>query len=139
MSPVLRSPARTLVSALFTVAATSAAFAGCRSPDSAGDRVAASTTVSAPPRVSGAEARQLVKDGALLLDVRTEEEFVDGHIEGARNVPVAGLRAAMAQLPRDRPLVVYCAVGSRSAMAAEILHTAGYDVRNLGPMAAWGR
>lgn len=94
---------------------------------------------SAPPQVGGAEAKQIVAAGGLLLDVRTEEEFADGHIEGARNIPVHQLRAALGTLPRDKPIVVYCAVGSRSAVAAATLHAAGFQVKNLGGMSNWNR
>ena len=59
--------------------------------------------------------------------------------EGARNIPVDRVRGEMANLPRDKPTVVYCAVGSRSAMASRLLEGAGCDVRNLGAMAAWSR
>ena len=90
------------------------------------------------PRVDGAEAHKLVQAGALLVDVRTEEEFADRHIEGARNIPVDRIEASLASLPRDRPVVVYCAAGGRAARAATLLQSAGVDVRNLGAMAAWG-
>lgn len=87
--------------------------------------------------VGSAEAHQLVAQGAVLVDVRTPEEFSGGHLDGARNVPVGELSARMGELPRDKTLVVYCHSGARSARAASMLREAGYRVRNLGPMSAW--
>lgn len=92
---------------------------------------------SGEARVASAEARQLVRDGALLLDVRTPEEFSDRHVEGARNIPVDELPQRLGELPRDRVVVVYCHSGARSARAAGVLRGAGYRVRDLGPMRAW--
>lgn len=91
------------------------------------------------PRVGGAEAKRLVAAGATLVDVRSPEEFADGHINGARNLPVGELRSTMTSLPKDRPVVVYCAVGARATTAAAILAAAGYDVHNLGAMASWDK
>lgn len=92
-----------------------------------------------PSTVTGADARRMVAAGATLLDVRTPDEFRDGHLEGARNIPVAELDGRIGEVPRGRPVVVYCASGSRSARATSVLRGAGYDARNLGPMDAWGR
>ncbi len=93
--------------------------------------------LSGRARVPGAEARQLVERGATLLDVRTPAEWSSGHLEGATLVPVSELGARMSEVPRDRPVVVYCRSGARSAQAAAMLAAAGYDVHDLGPMSAW--
>ncbi len=90
--------------------------------------------------VSPAEARRLVAEGgARLLDVRTEGEFAAGHLEGALNVPVHELPASLKKVgPKDRPVVVYCASGARSAVAARLLRANGWkSVRNLGAMSRW--
>lgn len=89
--------------------------------------------------VSGAEARQLVQDGARLVDVRTPAEFAAGHIDGAVNIPVQQLDARLHELqPKDRPLVVYCRSGHRSGNAARLLKSAGFPaVHDLGPMSRW--
>ncbi len=91
----------------------------------------------APVYVNGAEAKALVEAGAVLLDVRTKDEFDEHHLPGARNLPVSDLRGQLATLPKDKPIVVYCAVGSRSKAAANMLAAAGYDARNLGAMGNW--
>lgn len=87
--------------------------------------------------VDSAEAHRLVEQGATLLDVRTEGEFAGGHLPGAVLVPVAELASRMSEVPRDRPVVVYCQSGGRSARAAEMLAAAGYDVHDLGGIASW--
>ena len=80
-----------------------------------------------------------VAAGALLLDVRTPEEFAEGHVKGAVNIPVQSLRARLDEAGRkDRPVVVYCRSGRRSALAASILKDAGFEqVIDVGPMPAW--
>jgi phage shock protein E len=95
----------------------------------------------ANPTVPGEKARQLVDRGALLLDVRTSDEFSAEHIAGARNVPLGELRARFEQLgPKGRAIVVYCRSGRRSAEAARMLKRAGFTaVTDLGPMNAWQR
>lgn len=107
---------------------------------------ACSTAPSAPPvapgpgrvtRVDGEAARAAVAAGALLLDVRTPAEFAQGHIEGARNVPLDQLDQQVAMLPREVPVVVYCASGRRSDAAARRLATAGFDARDLGGIGRW--
>lgn len=77
--------------------------------------------------VSGAEARRLIEAGARLVDVRTPEEFAAGHLPGAINLPVQELERRMVELePQERPVVVYCRSGSRSADAARLLQSAGH-------------
>ena len=91
-------------------------------------------------RVRAKEAKRLVADGASLVDVRTAQEFARGHLDGARNIPVHEIGArAKKEIPRGKPVVVYCASGMRSAAAASVLRRAGFEkVVNLGPMSAWG-
>jgi phage shock protein E len=86
-----------------------------------------------------AQAHKLVADGALLVDVRSPEEFASGHLPGAVNLPVQELDARLGELgPNDRPLVLYCRSGNRSARAAATLTRAGHkDVHNLGAMSRW--
>ncbi len=91
--------------------------------------------------ISPDEGRVLVeKKGALLLDVRTREEFAAGHVTGAVNIPVQELDARLKELPekKDQPIVVYCRSGARSAKAAKLLQQAGYtSVHDIGPMPTW--
>lgn len=88
--------------------------------------------------VDGAEAHALVAAGATLVDVRTPDEWQGGHVEGAVLIPISELQGRLAEIPRDKPVVVYCASGARSARAAATLSAAGYDARDLGGMSNWG-
>ena len=94
-------------------------------------------SAAAEDRAAAPDPHELVANGATLLDVRTAAEYGAGHIDGAMLVPVAELGARMNEIPRDRPVVVYCHSGSRSARAASMLREAGYEVHDLGPMSAW--
>lgn len=69
--------------------------------------------------------------GALLLDVRTPEEFDSGHIPGAVNIPIDELRDRLDELPSNRQVIAYCLVGQRGYLATRILRQAGLDVANL--------
>ncbi|MDR1557639.1 MAG: FAD-dependent oxidoreductase, partial [Tannerellaceae bacterium] len=72
------------------------------------------------------------KDKALLLDVRTPGEYHAGTLPGAINIPLDALRAHLTELPADKPLIVFCAVGQRGYLACRILTQSGFtDVRNL--------
>ncbi len=77
----------------------------------------------------------------LLVDVRRTDEYRDGHIAGALNIPVEQLaeRYTALGVPRDREIVLYCASGRRAARAQELLEARGYDhVRLLdGSVNAW--
>lgn len=112
-------------------------FAACHQQSTQAPTGGATAEAKQPVKVSGPEAQKLVAEGALLLDVRTPDEFGQLHLDGARNVPISVLADQLASLPKDKPIVVYCAVGGRSAKAAELLAAAGYDVRNLGAMENW--
>jgi rhodanese-related sulfurtransferase len=92
-----------------------------------------------PTKVDGAKAKELVSGGAVLLDVRTQGEFDGGHIDGAKLIPVQELSSRMDDVgAKDKPVVVYCASGMRSARAANMLAQAGYgEVYDLGAMGNW--
>jgi phage shock protein E len=74
-----------------------------------------------------------IKDGAVVVDVRSPGEFADGAYPGAVNIPVQELGHRAGELPKDRPVVLYCASGARSAFAARLLRSNGWrDVMNAG-------
>jgi rhodanese-related sulfurtransferase len=87
--------------------------------------------------VDGAKARELVKAGALLLDVRTPQEFSREHIDGAVNIPLSELDRNMSSLKKDQPIVVYCQSGNRSSQARGYLASAGFTVYDLGALYNW--
>jgi len=66
-----------------------------------------------------------------ILDVRTPGEFARGSIPNARNIPVDELRGRLGELPEDRPIHAYCAVGLRSYIACRILVQNGFEAKNL--------
>jgi phage shock protein E len=90
-------------------------------------------------QISGLKARELVQSGAKLVDVRSPGEFNQGHLPGAVNVPLQEIGARLKSLgAKDKPVVLYCASGTRSAMAVSALKNAGYQqVFNLGGMGRW--
>ncbi|MEZ4297084.1 MAG: rhodanese-like domain-containing protein [Polyangiaceae bacterium] len=88
--------------------------------------------------VEPARARELVQNGATLVDVRSPGEFSSGHIDGAINVPVGDIERHLDRIPKDKPVILYCASGMRSSAAAATLKGKGYtEVFNLGPMSRW--
>ena len=72
--------------------------------------------------------------GALLLDVRTEGEYAEGHIPGAKNLPLQSLEGIASVAPaKDTPLFLYCRSGARSGQATSQLQRMGYTrVTNIG-------
>jgi len=71
------------------------------------------------------------KENAIVLDVRTEMEFSNGHIEGAINIPVDDLRERIGELDKNKEILEYCQVGLRGYVAARILDQKGFKVKNL--------
>lgn len=86
-----------------------------------------------------AKVQQLVKEGALLVDVRSPQEFSSGHIKGAKNIPVSEVATRLKEFgDTQKPIVVYCRSGARSARAQSTLKGAGFtQVYNLGGMNRW--
>lgn len=80
------------------------------------------------------EARVLVQQhNAQLVDVRSPQEFARGALPGSMNLPVHAIHAAEQHLDRERPVIVYCVSGARSAQAQAVLSQLGFDkVHNLG-------
>ena len=81
------------------------------------------------------------QDGLYLLDVRTPGEFQQARLEGAHLIPIDQLVNRLTELPKDRPILVYCAVGSRSAQVVNYLARHGYpEVYNLyGGIYSWAQ
>jgi rhodanese-related sulfurtransferase len=84
--------------------------------------------------------KSLLKDSqAVLVDVRESSEYQTGYIPNAINIPLRTLVQSLDQIPRDRPVVVYCASGYRSAIGVMTLHLLGYEkVQGFPPsFAGW--
>ena len=91
------------------------------------------------PDINQGVAEQRAAEGSLLLDVRTPEEYREGHIPGSRNVPLQAI-GNVRQLAGDpdTPLFLYCHSGARSRQAAAALQGMGYrKIRNLGGITAY--
>ncbi|MCL2562595.1 MAG: rhodanese-like domain-containing protein [Oscillospiraceae bacterium] len=92
--------------------------------------------------ITASEARELMEDGQrfVLLDVRSEEEFILQHIPGARVIPYTEVAERMSvEFPdRETRILVYCRTGGRSAAAAQSLTRLGYtNVYDLGGINGW--
>ena len=77
--------------------------------------------------------------GAILLDVRTPQEYREGHIPGSQNIPLQAIdKAASVVENKNTPLYVYCHSGGRSRQAVQLLGQMGYrNVTNIGGIAAY--
>lgn len=82
-----------------------------------------------------ADVKELVKEGAMIVDVRTPEEFREGHIKGSLNIPLDSIRSKIPQLKKEgKKIITVCRSGNRSAMAKSLLSGSGIDATNGG---AW--
>jgi len=75
---------------------------------------------------------ELVKRGAVIIDVRTPAEYKGGYINGSVNIPLQSLQANLGKIPKNKTIITCCASGMRSGSAKSILKSAGYDVHNGG-------
>lgn len=85
-----------------------------------------------------AQARET--PGSIMIDVRTPDEYRDGHIEGAVSIPLVSIPATAAKrLPdKDAPIYAYCLSGARSSQACRELERQGYtNVVNMGGVGRW--
>jgi phage shock protein E len=84
-------------------------------------------------KVSANVVLEKIKAGATIVDVRSPDEYRGGFYPGAVNIPVNELQGRLAEIPKAKPVVLYCASGGRSSMAARLLKAAGFaDVVNAG-------
>ena len=91
-----------------------------------------------PPAATPRDAVERIAGGAFVLDVRQPDEWTAVRIADASLIPLGELSARVAEIPRDRTVVVVCRSGNRSATATAALLAAGYDAVNLdGGMIAW--
>jgi phage shock protein E len=79
---------------------------------------------------------QYLEKGAVVIDVRTIEEFEEGHVQGSKNIPLNTIGARLNEIKKlDKPVITCCRSGARSGSAATILKQNGIDAINGGP---WG-
>jgi rhodanese-related sulfurtransferase len=86
-------------------------------------------------------AKRLAEDPRVqVIDVRESYEREAGHIEGTRHIALVELSGAVASVERDRPVVFYCRVGSRSAMAAQAFRASGFEAYSMqGGLVRWAQ
>lgn len=106
-------------------------FSSAKDPIAIAGYVASNIVGGAMPAISWRELLEK-KEQVVLVDTRTAEEFSFGTIPGALNIPLDEMRERLAEIPADKPVVLFCAVGLRGYLAQRILMGRGYrDVRNL--------
>ena len=78
---------------------------------------------------------KLIKEGALVVDVRTKSEYGSGHIDGSKNIPLDKIKTEIKILKQlNKPIITVCRSGTRSGLAKSILTSAGLEAYNGG---AW--
>lgn len=87
----------------------------------------------------------VIKAGALVIDVRSRQEFEQGHFSTAVNIPIDQFEARLKEVgpDKERPVIVYCHAGTRAAVAGEILKKNGYlkiiNARNMDALRKFGK
>lgn len=77
--------------------------------------------------------RELMNNGAQIIDVRSKGEYQSGHIRGSLNIPLQNLSGNLSKIKKDKPVITCCASGMRSASAKSILRSQGFtEVYNGG-------
>ena len=80
-----------------------------------------------------ADLGELIKSGALIIDVRSKGEFQQGHLKGSVNIPLKNLPDHLPKLKKDKPVILCCASGARSGAAKGIMRSNGFtEVYNGG-------
>ncbi len=91
-----------------------------------------------PPKISVQEAYQAYQEGEFVLDVRTQPEWDEYHVEGATLIPLDELPNRLNELPKDQKIVVVCRSGNRSSVATQILRENGFQATSIaGGLNAW--
>jgi len=71
--------------------------------------------------------KEVISNGAVILDVRTKAEYQSGHLRNSINIPVANLSQNLKKLNKNKPIITCCASGSRSASAMSFLKSNGFE------------
>ncbi len=78
-------------------------------------------------QVHAHQVRELIKQGATIIDVREPQEYAQGHLKEALNLPLSQLRERLKEIPKDRPVYIHCRSGQRSYNAVRALQNRGYS------------
>jgi phage shock protein E len=138
---------RTLVlAAVVALLVVAFALAGCSRENPPAPAATNADQKAALPDRDPALARKLVSEGAVLLDVRTAEEYAERHLDKSVNISVDNLNAQMSEVEKltsgdkSKPIVVYCHRGIRAGRAKALLTSAGYtQVTNMGGIDDWDK
>ncbi len=106
-------------------------FSSAKDPVNMAGFVAQNVLTGRSKTMTWDEVAKLRQEDYILVDVRTEEEYDNGHVEGAVNIPVDSLRERMSELDPGKKIVGYCQVGLRGHVAESILSQNGYEVINV--------
>ena len=107
-------------------------FSSAKDPIAIAGYVAANVISGAMPAVTWSRMRDIDRAESVILDVRTADEYAMGAIPGAVNIPLEELRSRLAEIPTDKAIYIYCAIGLRAYLATKILLANGYtNVKNL--------
>lgn len=106
-------------------------FSSAKDPIAIAGYTAANIISGKMPVIYWREIDSLDRNKVQIIDTRTPAEFELGTISGAVNIPVDDIRERINEIDKNKPVVVFCAVGLRGYIAARILMANGYDVRNL--------
>ena len=132
---------RRALAALLMVGAMSVAFMTIATAGEPAATAPASAAAVVAPMSQEAllEHQSRHPDHLFVLDVRTPQEYAEGHVPGAVNVPYDQLAARLAEVPKDKDVVLYCKSGRRAGIAADVLAANGYmRLSHLeGDMPAW--
>ena len=83
---------------------------------------------------SSPDLSEMLANGAIVIDVRSPQEFQGGHVAGSINIPVSEIQSNMSRLQKEnKPIITCCASGMRSGSAATMLKKAGLEAVNGGP------
>lgn len=94
--------------------------------------------MSDAPEIDIHELASKIEAGVLVVDVREDDEYHDGHVPGSVHIPLTTIPDSLDRVPVDSPVLVVCAVGGRSARAVEFLRARGVDATNVaGGTKAW--
>lgn len=127
---------------IMIICLTALGFASCKEGNSESENTLPPETVNEYEQITAEKAKELMdsETGYVIIDARTEEEYADGHIEGAILIPEYEIaQRAESELPdKNRLILVYCRSGRRSKIASKALADLGYtNVKEFGGIIDW--